>query len=111
MTGRNKALKTLALAAVGALGLLAFRAGPVSAHEVYTRCDADGDHCWRVICDDDGDDCHPARHEAYYDGPPRYWVCDDDGDDCHWGYGPPPRRYYHPEPAGPRVFFGLGIHH
>jgi hypothetical protein len=104
MTVRSKFFAVLA-AAIVSLGMLTVHAAPASAHQVYTRCDEDGDRCWRVICDDDGDDCHPIRHGGYYAyrEHPR-WVCDEDGDDCHWVT---PR--YHDE-AVPGAFFGFRFH-
>lgn len=109
----SKTLKTTALAALFGLGFIA--ASPALAHRVYTRCDNDGDRCWRVVCDDDGDDCRRTssysngyhsyyngyrsynnnyynnngyydRDRSYYNGGYRRWVCDSDGDRCHWSY-------------------------
>jgi hypothetical protein len=107
----SKTLKTTALAGLFGLGFLA--ASPALAHRVYTRCDSDGDRCYRVVCDDDGDDCRRTssyngyynngyynngyrsyynsynsdRYNRYYNNYGyRRWVCDSDGDRCHWSY-------------------------
>jgi hypothetical protein len=104
---RSKTLRPLLIAGVAVFGLLAFRVAPASAHDVYTRCDEDGDRCWQVICDDDGDDCHPIhQHEYYADRERPRWICDDDGDRCHWAY---PRLEDHEEFV-PGAFFGFRLH-
>lgn len=96
-------LKTGTLAALVGLGLVA--ASPALAHYTTTRCDHDGDRCWRVVCEDDGDDCRRVSYDndynrgtynSYYRGyyrndsydrdRYRHWVCDSDGDRCHWSY-------------------------
>ncbi|MBU6297260.1 MAG: hypothetical protein KGJ79_02905 [Alphaproteobacteria bacterium] len=96
-------LKTAALAGLLGLGAMAATATPALAHQVYTRCDRDGDTCYRVLCDDDGDDCRTIRSfnrdtywndsygrgYGYYRGYGRSnyrgrWVCDGDGDRCRW---------------------------
>ena len=97
--------KKIALAGFVGLGLPVAVTPTASAHQVFTRCDSDGDRCWRVICDDDGDDCHrlPDRwndhdwryynrqrydydryyNDNYYDrNHYRRLVCDRDGDRC-----------------------------
>jgi hypothetical protein len=65
-------IKTLAIAAVTALGTMAATVAPASAHFTTTRCDRDGDDCYTVRCDDDGDDCHRIysypRHDYYRRG-------------------------------------------
>jgi len=106
----SKTLKTAALAGLFGLGFIA-AASPALAERVYTRCDSDGDRCWRVVCDNDGDDCRRSRisnydnygsyyrynryydngrynnyYNGYYNNYGRHWVCDRDGDDCHWSY-------------------------
>ncbi len=53
----------LALAAVGAIGA---GVAPASAHYYTTRCDNDGDRCYRVVCDNDGDTCHRTGYGSYY---------------------------------------------
>lgn len=106
----SKTLQTAALAGVLGLGMLAATTTPAKADRAYTRCDRDGDRCWRVVCDWDGDDCHryaiPTRYRdwrngyyrdrynsydryydrGYYDSGYRRWVCDRDGDRCYWSY-------------------------
>ncbi|HKD23034.1 MAG TPA: hypothetical protein VKB71_13545, partial [Rhizomicrobium sp.] len=76
--------------------------GAASARD-YTRCDSDGDRCYRVHCDWDGDNCYRESsynnyynrdyyhryNRGYYGGyyggyHDRRYVCDADGDDCHW---------------------------
>lgn len=101
----SNGLKTATLAALLGLGGLMATAPGAAAHYTTTRCDGDGDHCWRVRCDDDGDDCVRVRSyygDRYrtYDRPRARWVCEDDGDGCHWVY---PRAYDH------RAHFGIGI--
>ncbi len=105
----SKTLKTTALAGLFSLGFVVAMTSPALAHRAYTRCDNDGDRCYRVVCDDDGDDCRSyrintnyyggyygnrgyygdrdnwRRHSDYNNGY-RRWVCDDDGDRCHWSY-------------------------
>ena len=103
-------LQSAAAAAVIGLGILGTTT-PALADHVRTRCDNDGDTCWRVWCDHDWDDCHPVpgsiyhrygyyrRYHSYggyygsssygggyYGGyySQRHRVCDWDGDDCHW---------------------------
>ena len=51
--------------AAGAIGV---GVGPASAHYNSTRCDRDGDDCYRVRCDNDGDDCVRVRHRYYRRG-------------------------------------------
>jgi hypothetical protein len=108
----SKTLKTVALAGLFGLGFVAASSTPAMADRAYTRCDSDGDRCWRVVCDNDGDDCHRysintgyyGYRRGYYDNGYytggdrdgyynnnyrnnyRHWVCDRDGDDCHWSY-------------------------
>jgi hypothetical protein len=102
----SKNLKTTALAGLFGLGVAAATTGPAVAHQAYTRCDRDGDHCVRVICDDDGDRCRTYNtsyygydnnyynryynryryDRGYYNSGYRHWVCDSDGDRCHWSY-------------------------
>jgi hypothetical protein len=106
----SKALKTAALAGLFGLGALGAVSSPAEAHRVYTRCDSDGDRCWRVVCDNDGDDCrrygvdttyryrdylnnygyygngYGDTYDRYYRRGQRRWLCDRDGDDCHWTY-------------------------
>src|SRR5215472_1744778 len=102
----SNTLKRTALA--GALGVAAVVgfAGAASARD-YTRCDADGDRCWRVHCDWDGDNCYRESNSYYRDYYHRYdrgnyggyyggyrgyyggyhdrrYVCDADGDNCRW---------------------------
>ena len=98
-------MKTTAVAGLFGLGMVAATATPALAHYSYTRCDNDGDTCWRVVCDNDGDDCrrvstwhagynYDRRYQwnrgyynnSYYGGRDRHWVCDSDGDRCHWSY-------------------------
>ncbi len=66
-------LRTGALCATVALG--AFGAGvvPASAHYYTTRCDRDGDDCYRVRCDDDGDDCSRVYGYSHSYYRPRYY--------------------------------------
>jgi hypothetical protein len=59
-------LRAGALCAAVALGALGAGIAPASAHYVTTRCDRDGDDCYRVVCDDDGDDCHRLYGYGYY---------------------------------------------
>ena len=98
----SNALKTAAVTGLFGLGMTVATMTPALAHYSYTRCDNDGDTCWRVVCDNDGDDCHRvntwhARYnydrrynwgQGYYDrdNRNRHWVCDSDGDRCHWSY-------------------------
>jgi hypothetical protein len=102
----SNSLKTAALAGLFGVGLIA-ASSPALADRVYTRCDRDGDRCWRVVCDNDGDQCQRYRinngyynnnyyrYNRYYDNDynnyynnnyGRRWVCDSDGDRCHWSY-------------------------
>jgi hypothetical protein len=104
----SSTLKTTALAGLFGLGLIA-ASSPALADRVYTRCDSDGDRCYRVVCDNDGDECQRYRintsnynnyyrYNRYYDNDRynsnyynrnnygRRWVCDSDGDRCHWSY-------------------------
>jgi hypothetical protein len=99
--------KKMALAGMFGVGVIVASASSASAHRVFTRCDDDGDRCWRVLCDDDGDDCRqlPQDWSAYdrnyyygnrygydrhyndrYNDSSQYgrWSCDRDGDRCHW---------------------------
>src|SRR5689334_24752170 len=78
---RSVLVRNVGCMAVIALGAIGFSVTPASAHYVTTRCDRDGDSCYRVICDDDGDDCR--RVSSY----PRY------GYDRLY-------RYYHPNYGG-----------
>lgn len=103
----SKSLKTTALAGLFGLGFLLAATGPALADRAFTRCDEDGDRCYRVVCDDDGDDCRRVSsyynnsyyNNGYYNSYYNYgrdrdwnnrnyrrWVCDRDGDDCHWSY-------------------------
>ncbi|MDE2183678.1 MAG: hypothetical protein KGJ78_11725 [Alphaproteobacteria bacterium] len=96
-------LKTGTMAAL--VGLAVTAASPALAHYTTTRCDRDGDRCWRVVCENDGDDCRRTNsyndydrnyysgynrgyyNSRYYDRDRyRHWVCDSDGDRCHWSY-------------------------
>jgi hypothetical protein len=102
-----RTFKKAILAASFAVAAFAGATTAASAHQSYTRCDSDGDRCWRVICDDDGDDCRrvPLDRDrySYWNNRYRYgqygqsygdrsydngrhgrWVCDDDGDRCRW---------------------------
>ena len=65
-----RVLHTLQSAAVaGLMGLGVFAtATPALADHVRTRCDNDGDYCWRVWCDHDWDDCHPVPGSVYHRG-------------------------------------------
>lgn len=110
----SKTLKTTALASLFGLGFVLATTSPALADRAYTRCDRDGDRCYRVVCDNDGDRCRTYRVNANYYGSRgyydrdryngyygrdyyrdrdnyntgyRHWVCDRDGDDCHWSYG------------------------
>ena len=59
---RNASCVTfVALCAMGA------SLAPASAHYATTRCDSDGDRCYRVVCDDDGDNCRRASPYQNYD--------------------------------------------
>ncbi|MDE2134208.1 MAG: hypothetical protein KGM97_06635 [Alphaproteobacteria bacterium] len=107
----SKPLKTAALAGLFGLGMFVASATSASAHYISTRCDSDGDRCWRVVCDDDGDDCRRANSYGSYYGDynrsdyynrtynrwhdydrynrdygryNRRWVCDSDGENCRW---------------------------
>lgn len=100
----SKTLKTTALAGLFGLGVAMAVTSPALAHQSYTRCDRDGDRCWRVVCDDDGDDCRTySMNTGYYGWQDRdrdnwrrsywnrdrnraRWVCDRDGDYCRWTY-------------------------
>jgi hypothetical protein len=102
MTFENRTFKKAILAASFAVAALAGATTAASAHQSYTRCDSDGDRCWRVVCDDDGDDCRRVSSwdrdndwnnryygrsygNRYYDNRRHgRWVCDDDGDRCSW---------------------------
>jgi hypothetical protein len=109
MTFENRTFKKAILAASFAVAALAGVTTAASAHQSYTRCDSDGDRCWRVICDDDGDDCRRVssnwdnnrgywnngwnngygRNYGGWDRDRAYdrhgrWVCDSDGDRCRW---------------------------
>jgi hypothetical protein len=55
----------LAVVAAGAIGAGVM---PAAAHYYTTRCDRDGDDCYRVRCDNDGDDCVRVRHRYYRRG-------------------------------------------
>lgn len=61
--------KRKALLALVAVGAVASFAAPASAHYVTSRCDWDGDDCYRVVCDDDGDDCRAISHYRQYNRP------------------------------------------
>lgn len=104
----SRMLKSAALAGLVGFGFVAATATPAKADRIYTRCDNDGDRCWRVRCDWDGDDCRrvPVRwngyqsyryERRYYDSDRdrfyRYhhfdrrrglWVCDGDSEYCRW---------------------------
>ena len=108
----SRVVQSAAASGVLTLGLLAASASPASAY-TRTKCDSDGDYCWRVSCTY-YDDCHPIDGSGYYrndyyrryhrysggyggyyggyhSGYDRYhsdrrYVCDRDGDDCHWSY-------------------------
>lgn len=103
----SKTLKTTALAGLFGLGFVVATTAPALADRAYTKCDRDGDRCYRVVCDNDGDRCRTYRINAsYYDNRYynrgyyerdydrdrsystgyRHWVCDSDGDRCHWSY-------------------------
>lgn len=98
-------LRKAAVAALFGAGVFIASTTAASAHQVYQRCDSDGDRCWNVLCDDDGDDCHRLQsdwsdrryyydqrydydryyNDHYYDRyNSRRYVCDRDGDDCRW---------------------------
>ena len=103
-----KTLKSAALAGLIGLGFAAAIATPAKADHVYTRCDRDGDRCWRVRCDWDGDDCRRIPIYSAYDPSWRYdrrtydpdrerfyryhhydyrrgmWVCDGSSEYCRW---------------------------
>ncbi len=108
----SKTLRTAALTGLFGLGFAAAMTTPALADRAYTRCDRDGDRCWRVVCDDDGDRCRTYSTNTDYYGYNNYngdydhryyrnyyrhrdfdnssysrWVCDRDGDRCHWSYG------------------------
>lgn len=109
MSFENRTWKKAALAVSFGIAAIVMSANAASAHQSYTRCDRDGDRCWRVICDDDGDDCRRVSsawdsgrgywnnryqgrdYDRYYgrwdrDRANRHgrWVCDSDGDRCRW---------------------------
>jgi hypothetical protein len=108
MTKLSNAIKTAAVAGLFGLGMMAATSTSALAHYSTTRCDRDGDTCWRVVCDDDGDDCRRGDsyrtgydynrsywnrgyyRNGYYNGYDRdryrRWVCDSDGDRCRWSY-------------------------
>jgi hypothetical protein len=64
MISASGTLRTGALCAAVALGALGTSVTPAAAHYYTTRCDRDGDDCYRVRCDNDGDDCE--RVNGYY---------------------------------------------
>lgn len=101
----SKLVKTAALTSLVGLGFVAAATAPAKADRVYTRCDRDGDRCWRVVCERDGDDCrrfdirsgydrwrsdpdpdHSWYNRGYYDSGYRRWVCDGYGEHCFWSY-------------------------
>ncbi len=49
------------------LGVVGMTVAPAAAHHYSTRCDRDGDECYRVLCDDDGDSCTrvSSAHRSY----------------------------------------------
>jgi hypothetical protein len=57
-------LQSATVAGILGLGLLGTSATPALADHLRTRCDNDGDTCWRVWCDHDWDDCHPVAGRA-----------------------------------------------
>ena len=103
MSNLSNTLKRTALAGVLGIAAVVAVAGAASAR-TYTRCDADGDRCWRVHCDWDGDNCYRESgydrdsyhrydynrgyyggYRGYYGGyHDRRYVCDNDGDNCRW---------------------------
>ncbi len=107
----SRVVPSAAATGVLVLGLLGASATPAAAY-TRTKCDSDGDYCWRVSCTY-YDDCHPIDGSGYYrnDYYRRYnrysdsyyggryggyhsdrrYVCDRDGDDCRWTYS---RRDY-----------------
>lgn len=58
----NRAVMGILLAGIATLGGTVALSTPASAHYLSTRCDRDGDDCYRVVCDDDGDDCRTVGH-------------------------------------------------
>ena len=103
----SNAMKTAAVAGLFGLGMMAATTTSALAHYSTTRCDSDGDRCYRVVCDDDGDDCRRVNsyhssydynrsywnrgyynngYNNYYGNRYRHWVCDSDGDRCRWSY-------------------------
>jgi|SRR5215472_3725684 len=97
----NTLKRTAFAGALGVAAVVGF-AGAASARD-YTRCDADGDRCYRVHCDWDGDNCYRESsynnyynrdyyhryNRGYYGGyyggyHDRRYVCDADGDNCRW---------------------------
>lgn len=104
----NRLKKGILFAGIATLGGAIAFSVPASAHYMSTRCDRDGDDCYRVVCDDDGDDCRTVGHfhrdyrpgwsvyaypgssgfyfgdRGYYDRPYGYrfrWRNEDDDDD------------------------------
>jgi hypothetical protein len=61
----SKSLKRASLLAVVSAGFLGAASVPAAAHYYSTRCDRDGDDCYRVRCDNDGDDCDRVRQRHY----------------------------------------------
>ena len=58
----NRVVKQVLVACIASLASAAAFSAPASAHYMSTRCDRDGDDCYRVVCDDDGDDCRTVDH-------------------------------------------------
>ena len=69
---RSVLLRNIRYVAVIALGAIGSSIAPASAHYVTTRCDRDGDSCYRVVCDDDGDDCRRVLSYSRYGYNRRY---------------------------------------
>ena len=90
------------------LGILATSATSALADHVRTRCDSDGDYCWRVWCSHDWDDCHPIPgsiqhrygyyNRSYYGGYNGYY-----GRYGRYGYYGNGRGYYGNYYSGRRV--------
>jgi len=68
----SRFLSAVTVAGTASLAFLGAWSTPALADHLTTRCDADGDRCWRVWCDSDWDRCHPIsgsgfrRHTGYY---------------------------------------------
>lgn len=85
---RSVLLRSFGYVAIIALGAVGTTIAPASAHYITTRCDRDGDSCYRVVCDDDGDDCHRISSYSRYGYDRRYGYSRRGYGGSYWsGYG------------------------